>query len=110
MEPRRLRLNGNQLKAQTPVESSSLTVMFDNIGGYIHGNAGALSGNVLFDFTGETLGVTAFMLHNASTIPAFPAEAKLIQGSYVINTDNYIWFCITKISAGRVVQMTIGQQ
>lgn len=109
MEPRRLRLNGNQLKAYTPTESSSLTVMFDNIGGYIHGNAGALTGNVLFDFTDEILGEVAFMLHNSSGIPTFPAEAKLIQGSYVVNTDNYIWFCITKISTGRVVQMTIGQ-
>ena len=91
------------------LESSSLTVKFDNFTGYIHGNAGALTGNILFDFTGEIRGATAFMLHNDSSTPTFPSEAKIISGSYIINTDNYIWFCITKTTTGRVVQVTIGQ-
>ena len=111
MAKRRIIFNVDQLPdgAGGAIESSSLTVKFDNYDGYIHGNSGSLTGNVLFDFTGEILGATAFMLHNSPSNPVFPIEAKIISGTYVINTDNYIWFCITKISTGRVVQVTIGQ-
>ena len=92
-----------------PIETSGAQVKFDKIGGYIHGNAGAITGNITYDFTGEILGSTAFVLHNASTAPTFPSESKIIKGTYVVNTDNYIWFCITKIGTGRIVQVTISQ-
>ncbi len=92
-----------------PILSSTATVKFDQVGGYIHGNAGAITGNITFDFANEILGSTAFMLHNSSTPPTFPTEAKIISGAYQTSTDNYIWFCLTKTTTGRVVQVTIGQ-
>ncbi len=92
-----------------PIETTGAEVKFDKVGGYIHGNAGAITGNITYNFTGEILGSTAFVLHNASTAPTFPSETKIIKGTYVVNTDNYIWFCITKIGTGRIVQVTISQ-
>jgi hypothetical protein len=92
-----------------PIEITEASVKFDKVGGYIHGNGGAITGNITFDFTGEILGSTAFMLHNSATAPTFPAETRIIKGSYVVNTDNYIWFCLTKVGAGRIVQVTISQ-
>jgi len=113
MSKRRLLLNGTQLPegigASLPIESDSLIVKFDNDGGYIHGNAGALTGNITYNFTNEILGATAFMLHNSATVLTFPAETKIITGTYVAGEDNYIWFCLTKTTTSRVVQVTIGQ-
>lgn len=111
MSKRRLLLNQNQVEssANLPFETQSSTVKFDNLGGYVHGNSGAITGNITYNFTGEILGSTAFMLHNSATAPTFPSETKIIKGSYVINTDNYIWFCITKTTTDRIVQVTIGQ-
>lgn len=114
MSKRRLLLNENQLditggSASLPIETQSNTVKFDNDGGYIHGNAGALTGNILYDFTNEILGATAFMLHNSSSAPTFPSETRVIRGSYVLNSNNYIWFCLTKTASSRIVQVTIGQ-
>jgi hypothetical protein len=112
MSKRRLLLNENQLdinESSLPIETQSNTVKFDNDGGYIHGNAGALTGNIVYDFTDEILGATAFMLHNASSAPTFPTETRIIRGSYVLNANNYIWFCLTKTASSRIVQVTIGQ-
>lgn len=110
MSKRRLLLNENQIEGLSSViESSSLTVKFDNAGGYIHGNTGALTGNISYDFTNEILGTTAFMLHNSGTTPTFPTETRIIRGTYVLSANNYIWFCLTKTTTGRIVQVTIGQ-
>lgn len=92
-----------------PIESTGTTVKFDKVGGYIHGNSAAITGNITYDFTGEILGSTAFMLHNSATAPTFPSETRIIKGSYVVNTNNYIWFCITKVGTERIVQVTISQ-
>lgn len=92
-----------------PIQSSDSTIKFDLIGGYIHGNTSAITANIAYDFTGAILGTTVFMLHRSSTIPSFPAESRIIKGSYVVNTDNYIWFCITRIGANAIVQVTISQ-
>jgi hypothetical protein len=111
MSKRRLLLNDNQLNVgnNLPIEVQTNTVKFDNYGGYIHGNSGAITGNITYNFTGEILGSTAFMLHNSATAPTFPSETRIIKGSYVVNTNNYIWFCITKTVTGRIVQVTISQ-
>jgi hypothetical protein len=113
MSKRRLLLNDTQLPdgigGSLPIESNSLIVKFDKDGGYIHGNAGALTGNITYNFTNEILGATAFMLHNSGTVPTFPSETRIIRGSYVLSADNYIWFCLTKTTTSRVVQVTIGQ-
>jgi len=90
-----------------PTEATGAAVSFDK--DYIHGNAGAITGNITYSFTGEKRGAVTFMLHNQGTVPTFPAETKIIAGEYTISVDNYIWLCLTKTVSGRVVQVTIGK-
>jgi hypothetical protein len=69
------------------------TVLFD--GDYISGiNAAARTGNILFDFTGVSLGATTEMRHNDAGAFTFPAEAVLMFASADISTtvDNYFMF------------------
>jgi hypothetical protein len=57
------------------VERANNTVLFDQ--DYIIGNAGARSGNILFDFTGAKLGATTEMLHDNSGAYTFPTEGVI---------------------------------
>jgi hypothetical protein len=69
------------------------TVLFD--GDYISGiNSTARTGNILFDFTGVSLGATTEMRHNDAGAFTFPATAVLMFASADISTtvDNYFMF------------------
>jgi hypothetical protein len=69
------------------------TVLFD--ADYISGiNAAARTGNILFDFTGVSLGATTEMRHNDAGAFTFPATAVLMFASADISTtvDNYFMF------------------
>jgi hypothetical protein len=57
------------------VERANNTVLFDQ--DYIIGNAGARTGNILFDFTGAKLGATTEMLHDNSGAYTFPTEGVI---------------------------------
>jgi len=90
------------------VERENNTVLFDK--DYVIGNAGARTGNILFDFTGAKLMSTTMMLHNHSSIPTFPAQAVIIGGFYETNVNNYIYFQLTrKTSSSEIVLITISQ-
>jgi hypothetical protein len=101
------KLNKKQLEFIEMTEATGASVSFDK--DYVHGNAAAITGNITYSFTDEKRGATVFMLHNQGTVPTFPAETKIIAGAYTISVDNYIWFSLTKTTAGRVVQVTIGK-
>jgi len=92
-----------------PEEIETNVVIFDDLSGYIIGNASARTGNVTFDFTSEKLFSVTRMLHNSGTIPTFPAEGKIINGEYKVSVDNFLWLCLTKKTTGRIVEITIGQ-
>jgi hypothetical protein len=73
-----LGLNATTLKATAypeAVERANNTVLFDQ--DYIIGNAGARTGNILFDFTGAKLGATTEMLHDNSGAYTFPTEGVI---------------------------------
>ena len=90
------------------VERENNTVLFDK--DYVIGNAGARTGNILFDFTGARLMSTSMMLHNHSSIPTFPAQSVIIGGFYEINVNNYIYFQLTRKTLGsEIVLITISQ-
>jgi hypothetical protein len=90
------------------VERENNTVLFDK--DYVIGNAGARTGNILFDFTGARLMSTSMMLHNDSSIPTFPAQSVIIGGFYEINVNNYIYFQLTRKTLGsEIVLITISQ-
>jgi hypothetical protein len=87
------------------VERENNTVLFDK--DYVIGNAGARTGNILFDFTGARLMSVTRMIHNHSTAPTFPAEAVILSGNYQLNENNYIYFIITKKTSPLIVEVTI---
>lgn len=89
-------------------ERESNTVIFD--GDYVIGNASIRDDSVIeFDFTNAKLGAVTTMRHLRSLAPGIPLEGVIINGEYVPNTINYIWFCLTKNTTPRIVQITIGQ-
>jgi hypothetical protein len=91
------------------IERENNTVLFDK--DYVIGNAGARTGNILFDFTGARLKANSIMLHNDIVEPTFPANAKIIFGEYKINQDNYIYFeIINKGLSSEIVLVHIYQQ
>lgn len=92
-------------KYKEAVERANNTVLFDQ--NYIIGNAGARSGNILFDFTGSKLGAWTEMKHNDGSAFTFPSEAMLMFDSADISTtaDNFFLFVITKTSATQVVKV-----
>jgi surface protein len=91
------------------VERENNTVLFDK--DYVIGNAGARTGNILFDFTGARLKANSIMLHNDIVEPTFPANAKIIFGEYKINQDNYIYFeIINKGLSSEIVLVHIYQE
>lgn len=51
-----------------------------------------ITGDVTFDFTNAVIGQVAAMIHNDSTEPTLPSEAKVASGSYVVDSDNLITF------------------
>jgi hypothetical protein len=87
------------------IERENNTVLFDR--DYVIGNAGARSGNILFDFTGARLMSVTRMIHNHTTIPTFPAQSIIISGQYQLSVNNYIYFICTKKSSTEIVEVTI---
>jgi hypothetical protein len=87
------------------VERENNTVLFDK--NYIIGNAGARTGNILFDFTGAKLGAWTEMKHLDAGMFTFPAEAVLMFDSDDISTtdDNYFLFVLTKKSSTEIVKV-----
>jgi hypothetical protein len=90
------------------VERENNTVIFDK--DYVIGNAGARTGNILFDFTGARLMSVTRMIHNDGTEPTFPAESVIIGGEYELSVNNYIYFICTKKSTTQKVEVTISQE
>lgn len=94
------------------LESSSNTLKFDNYMGYIHGNAGALSGALTLDFTGAIRGASVTVIHNDSTNPLTAlTKIKTIAGYYSLTDDNYITITLINTSSGtEVLLASIGQE
>lgn len=91
---------------QEAEERASNTVLFDK--NYIIGNAGARTGNILFDFTGAKRGAWTEMRHNDASAFTFPTEAMLMFDTADISTtvDNYFLFVITdKTGSSEVVKV-----
>jgi hypothetical protein len=86
-------------------ERANNTVLFDK--NYVIGNAGARSGNILFDFTGAKLGAETEMRHNTASAFTFPAQAKLMFDVADISTtaDNFFLFVLTKKSSTEIVKV-----
>jgi hypothetical protein len=86
-------------------ERENNTVLFDK--NYIIGNAGARTGNILFDFTGAKLGAWTEMKHLDAGMFTFPAEAVLMFDSDDISTtvNNYFLFVLTKKSSTEIVKV-----
>jgi len=82
---------------QSATLRASNTALFDK--DYIIGNAGARSGNILFDFTGAQLGAVTFMKHNNSGAYTFPSEGEVrdfeIAKLALVTGD--VWFAFTMI-------------
>jgi hypothetical protein len=99
--------NGLQFVSGYPeaTERANNTVLFDK--NYIIGNAGARTGNILFDFTGAKLGAWTEMKHLDAGMFTFPAEAVLMFDSADISTtdDNYFLFVLTKKSSTEIVKV-----
>lgn len=85
----------DELGFQEATILESNTIPFDK--NYIIGNAGARSGNILFDFTGAKLGAWTEMRHNDATAFTFPTECMFMFDIADISTtaDNYYLFQIT---------------
>ena len=84
-------------------ERENNTVLFDKK--YIIGNAGARSGNILFDFTGAKLGAETEMRHADASAFTFPAEAMLMFDTADISTteDTYFLSVLTDKTASSEV-------
>jgi hypothetical protein len=101
------------IEFQEASELESNTVLFDK--NYIIGNAGARSGNILFDFTGAKLGATTRMLHTDASAWIFDTAATirvLGTGEYSDSEPNIIWMVLTEkgaTAADHVIEVTFSQ-
>jgi hypothetical protein len=76
------------------VQRENNTVLFDK--NYLIGNAGARTGNILYDFTSARLGTVTRMLHQDTNEFTLPSETKIVAGEYDGTVLNFIWFVYTK--------------
>ncbi len=91
------------------VELESNTVLFDQ--DYIIGNAGARTGNVLFDFTGAKLGSCTVMTHVDANPFTLPDESVVMGGDVKDDVPNYIYFLLVNKTVGsEKVHVTISQE
>jgi hypothetical protein len=67
----------------------------------------AVTGNITFNFDNAKLGMANQMIHNDAAAPALPAEAKVLNGAYVTNVDNWIMF---QYVAGGTVLISYSQE
>jgi hypothetical protein len=92
------------------VESNSNTIRFDRFGGYIHGNSGALSGSLTFDFTSAIRGSIVNILYNHTSL-SLPSSVIIISGYFSPSVDNYITLQLVSKSVGNeVIWTTISQE
>lgn len=94
------------------LETQSNTVKFDRYGGYMHGNAGEISGVITFDFTNGLLGVVSKMKYVGYSAPTLPVQAKVIAGYFAIDYSiNYVTFELVKKDIGsEEVWVTVSQE
>jgi hypothetical protein len=86
------------------------TVLFDK--DYITGNAGARTGNILFDFTGAKLGATTYMKHQDASAFTFPAQAVLLFDAADVSITVANFFCfmlVDKTASSEKVHVTLSQ-
>jgi len=92
------------------VESNSNTIKFDRFGGYIHGNDGALSGTLTFDFTSAIRGSIVNILYNHTSL-SLPSSVIIISGYFSPSVDNYITLqLVDKTVGSEVIWATISQE
>jgi hypothetical protein len=92
------------------IERANNTVLFDK--DYITGNAGARTGNILFDFTGAKLGATTYMKHQDASAFTFPAQAVLLFDAADVSITVANFFCfmlVDKTASSEKVHVTLSQ-
>lgn len=68
------------------------TVFFNQVAVYGSVNTPITAGTIAFNFTDAILGMVQRMIHQGSSEPTLPAQAKRLSGSYVNNQINIFYF------------------